>query len=109
MVAPSLPLPFVMGEEVLGVTVPFKFKSNYISYGIHACRVFREGMVAKDAGWWGDEKQGVTLPTEMCTCEHTQSREPFLSRYIRENMPKVGILPASHPLFPHDWSSPPVF
>ena len=34
----------------------FKFKSNYISYGINACRVFCEGTVAKDAGWWVDEK-----------------------------------------------------
>ena len=52
----------------------FKFKSKYISYGINVCRVFREGTVVKDAGWWGDEKQGVILPTEMRTCEHTLSR-----------------------------------
>jgi hypothetical protein len=75
----------------------FKFKSKYISYGINACRVFREGTVAKDAGWWGDEKQGVILPTEMRTCEHTLSREPVLLRYIREHIPKSRILPRLPP------------
>ena len=75
----------------------FKFKSKYISYEINVCREFREGTVVKDAGWWGDEKQGVILPTEMRTCEHTLSREPVLSRYIREHMPKAMILPRLPP------------